>query len=402
MTGPVSRISVHKGKIDCLIRYLGARYVFHLTGICIILVALYAVGTIGMLFLASFLPAIRVEQFGLVAYLIEFSGEPTSYTLSVLRMLELTLDQGISAISFLLAVSLVGTITVIPIINYLVSLTMFFRPLTLHGARRLSEAHHILLTWCCVDVFVFAIAFASLEVGVVSKALSSSIDACKDIGDFMSETLVPLEIVEERDAQASCFAMIAIPEIGGFIGILAVVLFNLSQYYTAHSFHQYIEDRSRIEIDLLNDPNKYDIVKTRPTGWHRFLSLVAIIKFSKKRSHIKSQGPSAVQVGIEPPHGGGEHITAANPLFQKNKATERARRKMENEKIQEERAAKYETLHPRNKLLNDLTAFFRKHDPGREHLAEALVEEAFSRPGGLQRLSEKLLEKYGATVAINI
>ena len=324
----------------------GSRYVFHLTGLSIIFVALFAALTMTLLFLASFLPAIRVEQFGLVAYLIEFSGTPTSYTLSVLRMLELTLAQGISAITFLLAVSLVGTITIIPLIQYMMSLAMFFMPLDLHSARKLAESHHILLTWCCVDVFVFAIAFASLEVGVVSSALSSSVDACKDIGDFMSETLVPLEIVEERDAQASCFAMIAIPEIGGFIGILAVVLFNLAQYYTGHTFHQYIEDRSRIEIDLLNDPNKYDIKKTKPTGWHTILSMLCVIKFSKKRSHIKSQGPSAVQIGGDFHPEGGEHITAANPLFQKNKATERARRKMENEKIQQERAAKYETLHP--------------------------------------------------------
>lgn len=365
------------------------------------MVIVLAALTMSLLFLASFLPAIRVEQFGLVAYLIEFSGTPTAYTLSVFKMLSLTVDQGISAITFLLAVALVGTITIIPLVQYVVSLALYFRPMTLEGGRKLAEAHHILQTWCCVDVFVFAIAFASLEIGVVSKALSSSVDACKDIGEFMSETLVPLEIVEERDAQASCFAMIAIPEVGGFIGITAVLLFNLAQYYTGHTFHYFIEDRSRVEVDLLNDPNKYDIVKTEPTTWHKVLSLLCIIKFSKKRSHIKSQGHAAVQLSTDQLRHSGEHITQ-NPLFNKSNAIEGARRKKENEKIQAERAAKYETLHPRNKLLNDLTIFLRRHDPSKEHLAEALVEEAFSRPGGLQRLSEKLLEKYGATVAINI
>ena len=62
----------------------------------------------------------------------------------------------------------------------------------------------------------------------------------------------------------------------------------------------------------------------------------------------------------------------------------------------------YEELHPADKLIRKLQAFFKRVDPSREALAEPLAKEALSRADGMYRLNEKLMDKYGATITLDI
>ena len=372
-----------------------ARYFYQMTILGVIVIMTVTVLLCILLTLAGALEAIQLANYGVVAYLIEFSGQDTIYSLSAFDLIRALYRTAITPITVLLSLVFVATITIIPLFMLVVSSTMVLKELNLERGRQLKEARHILYSWCCVDVFVFAIAFTCLEVGVISRSLVKAIPQCVAVGEFMTETLLPLGIVDEANANASCFALEARLQRGAYVALFAVLVFNIFQYYIAYVFGNYIDDRSRVETSVLDNPTQFQFIQAPPSAWHRFLATLHLLKLTRGQMETAAKLAASRQDGEA-------EVRSFNPMFAKNSAIESARQNQEEAKKTKARTEQYEMLHPRNKLLYDLRIFLRRVDPDREHLAEALVEEAFSRPGGLQRLNEKLMEKYGATVAIQI
>ena len=372
-----------------------ARYFYQMTYFGLVTIGIATVLLFILLTLAGALEAILLSNFGVVAYLIEFSGQETIYSLSAFDLIRALYRTAITPITVLLSLVFVATITIIPLMMLVISSVMVMKELNLARARQIQEARHILYSWCCVDVFVFAIAFTCLEVGVISRSLVKSIPQCVAVGEFMTETLLPLGIVDEENANASCFALEASLQRGAYVALFAVLVFNIFQYYIAYIFGNYLEDRSRVETSVLDNPTQFQFIQAQPSAWHKLLSTLQLMRLTRGQFET-----SAKLVASR--HEGEPEVQSFNPMFAKNSAIEAARKNQEDAKRTNEQMEQYEMLHPRNKLLYDLRVFFRRVDPSREHMAEALVEEAFSRPGGLQRLNEKLMDKYGATVAIQI
>mmetsp|Transcript_1213 Transcript_1213/g.1422 ORF Transcript_1213/g.1422 Transcript_1213/m.1422 type:complete len:1617 (-) Transcript_1213:51-4901(-) len=353
------------------------------------------------LFLAAGSPALEIDITGLVGFLVEFADQPRTYTVSVFSLAKDAMnDYAGTASIYFVAIVFLFTIAIFPMIQASMLLTMLTKSYTVPQASAQSLWHHIITAWCCVDVFVLAITLTVLELPTVAGGLVSAIEECSLVEEFMQDILYPLDLISKTDAEAACFGLGTSLKRGAYYAILAVFVLNFSNLVIGGIFHVYLHDREKILEENNREPRRH------VPAHQAFLKKIGFMRLLKVQTRV-----------IEVPKSVAYNPSASsNPMFNPDgpPPTKQVRVVVEHEKLQKVRAAKemklkkidaeneYEALPHHEKLVRKLQAFFKRVDPSKVQLALPLAKEAVSRPDGMLRLNDKLMDKYGATIVLDL
>eukprot|EP00924_Labyrinthula_sp_SR-Ha-C_P001624 snap_masked-scaffold_18-processed-gene-3.19-mRNA-1 protein AED:1.00 eAED:1.00 QI:0/-1/0/0/-1/1/1/0/1569 len=279
-------------------------YTFKITGAALsLLFVSISVVAVTLLYAAT-LESIHVEINGIAGFLVDWADRERKYDVSVFDLLFdiVKIYEGNTIIYFVASVFIL-TIVVFPALQTLVLFAMLFGQYTLSGARHLYEAHHIISVWCCVDVFVIAISLTVLELPTVAKGLVEAIEECDFLGDLMEEFLLPLGLIEEEDAAASCIGIHSEVTLGGYLCILVVLLLNFANLFVGRLFHYYIIDREKIiHVDGESSHDHLRISHSRQIKpYHKKLASYGLIRIEDNTAKAQRQWEDTRQVQVVNP-----------------------------------------------------------------------------------------------------
>jgi len=204
----------------------------------------FVLGTIAvsivLMVVAGMLPVFNTNIIGLVALVYDFSDQDTNTDYSLFTFVDIVFSNGTFGAAYLGFVFLL-TVLILPVLQLILSGYLLVTKFTLDEALFWYMVNHFLSSWCCLEVFIFAIGLTALEVRQISGYLAAA--QCEFLKPIMQAYLLPLDIVNEVDIQASCFAIECNLQMGAYVTFAAVVISNIAHFAVQISFNRMIIGR---------------------------------------------------------------------------------------------------------------------------------------------------------------
>jgi len=192
-----------------------------------------------LLVAAGALPILEVETVGVVKPLIDLSGGETKTELSVVSLMALAVSNA-DAMRVYFVVVFFATVVIIPLLQMATLIYMTSSTFTLKSAILFQERNGLLSAWCATEVFVLAAVFTVLELEQATRGLVS--DECDFITPLV-EPLLAVQLIDERDAGASCFALVSRVDSGLIAFLVLTLVTQLVHVGVTKLFKAYIETR---------------------------------------------------------------------------------------------------------------------------------------------------------------
>ena len=200
-----------------------------------------------LIILGCTIPTFSFEQLGLLGIAVEIGRQTDAATnsYSVFGIAKTLFEQGLSlgtanAITGMFVISslIILTVFVVPLVQILVLLYQWFRPLKQTQRGKLEVVVEVLYAWQYVEVFVIAVMVAAWQLGPTSEFLVN--EYCGGLTDTFS-SLVYFGILKEEDAQ--CFKLEATIEFGSYILIACAFLLTFLNTFVPKAVFQYQCDK---------------------------------------------------------------------------------------------------------------------------------------------------------------
>ena len=231
----------HRGEQDRLVRRNG-------TNIALQVISL---GLISLVIVGCVVPSFSLEVLGIIGIFVEsgqrFNQARTEHTLfSIVRML---FDQarftgriqdfiGLGSLSTLLLL----TVLFVPIVQALLLLVQWMKPMDTKVRRKLSVAVEMLQSWQYAEVYLLALLVASWQLGQISDFMINSY--CENLDAFFGN-LVFYGFLEEQDAQ--CFRVESRIESASYFLASAAVLLAFLNTFIMKAVGQYFREKETAE-----------------------------------------------------------------------------------------------------------------------------------------------------------
>lgn len=361
------------------------QYKYKLTKKAIFIAATSVIIATVFLLAAAVATSLRIELSGFFAYLVKFAGAESTYELSVYDLLIVAYKTySGDMIVYFVGMVFILTIAIIPMLQTILLLVLLFKSVSLKRARQLTEAHHVMSVWCCVDVFVLAVTLTVLELPTVTSGLSENLEFCDELGLVMQTFLEPMRYVTQADVDAACIGMKSSITAGGYVAVFSVFTLNVVNFIISRLYYTYIADRESIE--------PYDEVGNAPRfikAFHKrmeFLGLISIdinsdiaaSEINRKELSVSQYNPM-FQEDEKKPKSSFSQIRISNPLFRAS-----------------------QTQESKPNLTKQLTDFYKEVDPNKVRRVAQEVKIAQGTPDGIQKLNKRLVKRYGRGISIDI
>ena len=188
-------------------------------------------------FLLHFITGVAVESGQ------EFRDANTNH--SVFTVIKMLLEEAqfidtirsyIGLVSFSVVFAL--TVLVVPILQSIALLVLWFIPMTTKQQTKISVLVEILQAWQYVEVYIIAVFVASWQLGPISSFMVNSY--CGSLDGFFSE-LVFYGILKDEDAQ--CFSVLSSIEGGFYVLAAGAILLVLVNSFVTKATKQYSRDQ---------------------------------------------------------------------------------------------------------------------------------------------------------------
>ena len=147
-----------------------------------------------------------------------------------------TIRSYIGLVSFSVVFAL--TVLVVPILQSIALLVLWFIPMTTKQQTKISVLVEILQAWQYVEVYIIAVFVASWQLGPISSFMVNSY--CGSLDGFFSE-LVFYGILKDEDAQ--CFSVLSSIEGGFYVLAAGAILLVLVNSFVTKATKQYSRDQ---------------------------------------------------------------------------------------------------------------------------------------------------------------
>ena len=150
------------------------------------------------------------------------------------------------------------------------------------------EKNQILCAWCATEVFVLAVAIATLEIKAVAENFVE--DECAFLVPLMENILFPLGLVSVADVEASCLGLLASISAGIYPVFAALILINAGHAIVIQVFKASIHHRKLKEYKM--DEHG----EAAPSGFHALFVNVGLAELKTHGSRRDMEaGPQATQ-----------------------------------------------------------------------------------------------------------
>ncbi|CAK9096694.1 Uncharacterized protein (Fragment) [Durusdinium trenchii] len=187
-----------------------------------------------LLFVGATMPVLHLEIMGLIATVMQVSGDSPVNALSLFGFLG-NLFSTSPVYGLVLMLSVFG----IPLLQMAMLVALSVCRLDWNRAMRLHEVNKILCAWSALQVFVLAVCISVLELATVTSGLLSN--QCDGIDPFLS-TLSSVNLIQDKHANAGCFALDAQLRSGAFVFLAVMVLHNGAHIIVVDALERFLQD----------------------------------------------------------------------------------------------------------------------------------------------------------------
>ena len=193
-------------------------------------VAAFGCTTLLLLALGCILPSFRIELFGLLGLLIDKGNEEEGLVQhhSIFTMAGVIIDEAkyLSGFSHLIGLGiltllLVSTTLIVPCIQAMTVLFLWFAPMTKRKSHQIVLFIEILQAWQYVEVYVIASFLGMWQMGQLSESMVRAF--CKPLGTFFA-SMAHYDVLSEKHAR--CFYADASLEGGAYVLVVAALMLS--------------------------------------------------------------------------------------------------------------------------------------------------------------------------------
>jgi len=207
---------------------------------------LFALATVVFIICGCALPSFEMETLGLLGLAVEagqnFQDATNSY--NIFSVVGLIFDQA----SFLnngsdyfgltcLSICLIFTVFVVPLLQVVLLMVQWFKPLTTQMRSRLFFVIEALQAWQYVEVYILAVVVATWQLGGVSQFMINAY--CGGLEDMFA-SLLYYGFLKENDAQ--CFRVNAVVSEGIWICFLTACMLTILNHFITKAASQQEKD----------------------------------------------------------------------------------------------------------------------------------------------------------------
>jgi hypothetical protein len=167
-------------------------------------------------------PVMTVDMHGFAKLLFELEGASVSNDIGLAELVSGLLESGSFGETFI-ALFIVFTLCVMPLLSIASHLVTVFAPMTRETAIYNNDVRAIIQSWSAVEIFIIAVLFTAFELGHLTESLVTD-EQCELVGNALVGALLPLGLLSEEDAAVGCFKASTTLQIGVYFALVAIML----------------------------------------------------------------------------------------------------------------------------------------------------------------------------------
>jgi len=236
----------------------------HVRKVANIAVGLFGCLTIVMIFAGSSVQYLQLEHSGLVYFALDRAGKESVINYSVLttasELMNLAsyVDQPIFYVGFFaLSFLLVATCTVVPILQALMTLWLWFIPMTIDRKRKLMWYIEIAKAWQYTEVFYLGCVIMMWQTGQISEGIMNAI--CSFAEDIFRE-LSGNGVLEEKHAR--CWHINATLRGSVSVHIISTMMLWILSHFIEMAYDQHVRDHRVSDVEGIDTEAENEDIMT--------------------------------------------------------------------------------------------------------------------------------------------